>query len=890
LNCLDEDTVLTFVDGKASDDVRVAIAAHLATCASCAELVAASAGSQTEWLPRRALPHALAEAGGLAGGDTVGRYVILNLIGRGGMGEVYAAYDPQLDRRIALKLLHDGVLREGSAQAASKRLLREAKAIARLSHPNVVVVHDAGAIGDAVHGERVFLAMEFIEGETLSSWLGREPRSWRAVRDVFLAAGEGLAAAHEAGLVHRDFKPQNVMVGTDGAVHVMDFGLASDVSAAEGEGAPVSELRQAALAPTPETVALTRTGVLLGTPIYMAPEQFRGQAADARSDQFSFCVALFEALYGERPFPSDSLPQLMDAVLAGRMREPPARLRTARVPSFLRRLLMRGLAAEPAARFSSMGALLGELRADPARRRRRLAAAGVVALTFVAVGAGVHRFGTRGERMCGGAAAKLEGIWEVGDGARRSAVHQAFLATGRDFAEQTWTRVSAMLDDYSRRWTAMYTDSCQATRVRGDQSAEILDLRTNCLEGPRGALGALTDLFTRADGAVLAEAVNAVQALPPLERCSDVVALRAVVPPPAGETRARVAALTPQLAEVKALRDTGQWKRALVQARTLADAAGTVGYEPLLAEVLATRSWLEHESGDSAAAVPTMERAVWMALAAHRDDIAAEMAAQLVAINAYYLGKVDEARRWVKPAEALLARLGPGHERITSWLYQARGGIGERSGEYPAAKAAYDQALAFKLKALPAGHPDVAKTYYSRANVELVLGDAAAALADADKAVAIYRTAYGPDSPLIWNPLDTRGEALNLLHRYGEAEKDFRDAVHRASGLYGEDHAWTAYCLNDLGQVLIGEGRASEAIPVLQKALRARERLGRSPDDTAETRFALARALWTADQDRARAITLATAARDGYRPMPGHERQVAEIEAWLADKADAGAR
>jgi len=557
LNCLDEDTVLSFVDGRAPENARAAIAAHLGSCPSCAELVAASAGNETMWAPR-ALPHVLSETGGLAGGQTIGRYVILNLIGRGGMGEVYAAYDPQLDRRIALKLLHDGVLRETSAQAASKRLLREAKAIARLSHPNVVVVHDAGAISDPVHGERVFLAMEFIEGETLSAWL-EEPRSWRAVRDVFVAAGEGLAAAHEAGLVHRDFKPQNVMVAGDGGVRVMDFGLASDVSGSDGDGGAVpTDLRQVAVAPTPETVALTRTGVLLGTPIYMAPEQFRGQPADARSDQFSFCVALFEAVHGERPFPSDTLPQLMEAVLAGRVREPAARTRVPRIPSFLRRLLLRGLSPDPAARFPSMRALLDQLRADPARRRRTVAAGAVVAVAFLAGGAGVHRVATRGERMCGGAAAKLDGMWEVGDGARRQAVQRAFLATGRDFAEQTWTRVSAMLDEYGRRWTAMYTDSCQATHVRGDQSAEVLDLRTSCLEGPRGALGALTELFTRADGAVLAEAVNAVQALPPIERCADVPALRAVVPPPAGAARARVAALTTQLAEVKALRDTGQ--------------------------------------------------------------------------------------------------------------------------------------------------------------------------------------------------------------------------------------------------------------------------------------------------------------------------------------------
>ena len=316
-----------------------------------------------------------------------------------------------------------------------------------------------------------------------------------------------------------------------------------------------------------------------------------------------------------------------------------------------------------------------------------------------------------------------------------------------------------------------------------------------------------------------------------------------------------------------------------------------VGYQPLLAEVLSLRSWLEHESGDSKTAVRTMEQALWMGVAAHRDDIAAEMGVQLVGINAYYVGSIESARRWIPPAEALLARLGAGHERITSWLYQARGTLAERSGDYPAAKREYDQALAYKMKALPPNHPDIAKTYYSRANVKLFQGDAAAAQADADEALAIYRTAYGPDSPLAWAPLDIRGEALNMLHRYKEAESDFRDAARRASGLYGDEHPWTAYALNDLGQALVNEERPREAIPILEKALRVRERLERSPDDTAETRFALARALWVVSEDaghdgeKARALALANAARAGYRTMPGHERQGAAIDAWLRDKS-----
>ncbi len=343
MDCLDEDAVLTFVDGSLDEIGRGRVEGHIASCPICSELVATAAGGDPDRLTGRILEGEAAGASGLAPGATVGRYVILNLVGRGGMGEVYAAYDPQLDRKVALKLLHETAARAAAARTARERLLREAKAIARLSHPNVVVVHDAGAIEDPLHGDRVFLAMEFIEGETLAAWLAAAPRSWSEIRDVFSAAGEGLAAAHEAGLVHRDFKPQNVMVGRDGSVRVMDFGLASDSSVVEAGAAASLDFAKAAATPTSQTVALTGTGVLLGTPLYMAPEQFLAHATDARTDQFSFCVALHEALYGERPFPSPSLSALLEAVVNGRVREPNQKTRA---PSFLRKLLLRGLATE----------------------------------------------------------------------------------------------------------------------------------------------------------------------------------------------------------------------------------------------------------------------------------------------------------------------------------------------------------------------------------------------------------------------------------------------------------------------------------------------------------------------------------------------------------------
>jgi eukaryotic-like serine/threonine-protein kinase len=843
---------------------------HLDSCETCHALVAAAAGRES-----------IGERGPNKGGRTpltkgaaIGRYVILDLVGRGGMGEVYSAYDPKLDRKIALKLLGQRALSPLSAA----RFSREAQAIARLSHPNVVAIHDAGDFGQGL-----FLAMEFVEGQTLAEWFRSARRSWREIRDVFIGCGAGLAAAHQAGLVHRDFKPQNVMVGRDGSVRVMDFGLATDSSEIEPGDAASFDFAGSGPKPTSHTVALTRTGVLLGTPLYMAPEQFLRRPTDARTDQFSFCVSLHEALYGERPFPSDSLSSLFEAVVSGRVREPVQR---ARAPSFVRRLLLRGLATEPAARFPSMPALLEELRYDPVRRRRNIGIGAATVTIAVAAVLGGQRLSTRGLRMCRGGDDKLAGIWGFGTGGeRRSAIHRAFAGTGRGFAEDTWNRVSLLLDEYGRRWKEMYTDACEATHVRGDQSVEVMDLRMTCLEGPRGAFRALTDELSRADPAVLVQAVNAAQALPGLDRCSDVPALEAAVPPPVdATTRARVADLRGDLAEVKALTDTGQWPAARRKAGPLVDAARDVGYQPLLVEALAIAAWLEAQSGAPSEAAKLWQKAVWPAVAAHRDDIAVEAAAGLVGMTGYYLGRGEDAGRWEEVGEALLQRLGPGHDRTASWFYQDRAIARQRNGDYPAALADLDLALSLKSKVLAPNHPDIAATLLTIANVRNQIGDYQAALVAADKAVKIYQSAYGAESPLVAHPLGIRGETLCFLGRYPEAERDLRLTVDLSTAWVGADHPFTAYPLTALGKTLMGERRWREAISVLEKALRIRESSEPNVELVAETRFALAQARWEAGQDRTGALALARAARDAYRNLAEHGKQASEIDAWLAGR------
>ncbi len=296
----------------------------------------------------------------------IGRFTIVRMLGEGGMGVVYLAYDEELDRRVAVKLLHGG---RGPEDEAQRRLQREAQAMARLAHPNVVAVHDVGTFEG-----QVFVAMEFVAGRDLRAWLRSEPRTWRELLSQFVQAGEGLAAAHEAELVHRDFKPDNVLVGDDGRVRVADFGLAFD-GTTSGLGPDVTTQVSA-------EVLHTETGAVLGTPAYMAPEQIRGERADARTDQFGFCVALYEGLYGTRPFSGKTLAALAVAIEAGDIAAPPE---DTEVPHWLRAAVVRGLAAEPDSRWPSMRALLDVLGDDPLLRRRRRIRALAVTLVVVAV-------------------------------------------------------------------------------------------------------------------------------------------------------------------------------------------------------------------------------------------------------------------------------------------------------------------------------------------------------------------------------------------------------------------------------------------------------------------------------------------------------------------------
>ncbi|HKV12684.1 MAG TPA: serine/threonine-protein kinase, partial [Thermoanaerobaculia bacterium] len=466
--------------------------------------------SETETVFLGPVPAPAPSGGLLPRGTAIGRYVILDRIGGGGMGVVYTGYDPELDRKVALKLLRPD---RAAGEAARLRLLREAQAIARLSHPNVVAVHDAGTFGN-----QVFLAMEYVEGTTLRRWLDEERRPWGEVVERFLLAGRGLAAAHAAGLVHRDFKPDNVLLGTDGRVRVADFGLARAVGEAGPEEPASAESGGILSSP------ITQLGMAVGTPAYMAPEQLRGERADARSDQFSFCVALWEALYGERPFPGETTGEVVKAVERGAVRDVPA---GSRVPDRLRQALRRGLAADPAARYPALEELLDLLAKNPEAARRRWLAAAAAVLAVGGVFAGLGYLQAQRAQLCSGGEAKLAPVWNA---ERKEAGRQAFLASGLPFAAESWSRAEKALDVYLEGWAAMHRDACEATRMRGEQSEDLLDRRMFCLDQRLGEARALTEVFARADESVVMEVDNAVSKLGKVELCADTEALTARVP------------------------------------------------------------------------------------------------------------------------------------------------------------------------------------------------------------------------------------------------------------------------------------------------------------------------------------------------------------------------
>jgi serine/threonine protein kinase len=843
--------------------------------------------------------------GALPRGASIGRYVVLGLVGRGGMGEVYAAYDHELDRKVAVKLLRVKPGNGVSLAEGRQRTLREAQAIARLSHQNVVVVYDVGTFED-----QVFIAMEFVDGNTVTYWLQSQARSWKDIIKVFVSAGRGLQAAHDKELIHRDFKPDNVMVGRDGQVRVMDFGLARHVSdkperalgrsiaeaaatiGEEGMSTLVINHDAPLASDTQEIVShsglfdtqLTRTGAMMGTPAYMAPEQFLGTATDARTDQFSFCVALYEALYGERPFGGNSMFALTANVVQGNIKEVPD---GSKVPPWVRRILLRGLRPNANERFPSMKALIEALEKDPAVARRRRALTLAAALLPLAVGLGVRQSLASHQAVCVGGADRLAGVWELSapgiESPRQAAIHRAFLASGKTYAADVYASVRRILTTYAEGWSNMYREACEATHVRGDQSSEVLDLRMSCLQERLGGLRALTQVYSAASGEVVENAVSAANTLGTLERCADVPLLRSVVRPPEDPaTRARVEDLRRRLADLKARFEAGSWREGVGAMDVLASEARALGYQPLTAETLALVGRQHLKVADGAGGEKALEEAFWQADASRHDDVRADVATYLVWAFGYLQNDYAQANRWANTADAVLRRIG-GHDLQRAWLLNNLANVEGLQGRKVESLRFNEEALALKQKAWGPDHPDVG---ISEGNVSIALEDMGRqqeALAHVDRSIEILSHGLGAEHPDVATQLSNRGEILSALGRYREARQSFERARIIWERELGLDHRNLGYVLTGIGESYLAERDALSALAPLERAWKIREAKETGPARRGETRFALARALWDSERDRARATGLAQGAREAYA-QAGDKAKASEIDAWLAQR------
>ncbi len=727
----------------------------------------------------------------------LGRYVLVEPLGEGGMGIVYVAYDPELDRRVAVKLLRSD---PGDGEGRL-RLLREAQAMAKLSHPNVVAVFDVGT-----YEGQVFMAMELVKGRSVGAWLGQSRRTWSEVLEVFVAAGRGLQAAHEAGLVHRDFKPDNVLIADDGGVKVTDFGLARAEPGGAGRGAAtVGEGSTLDL-------EITRVGALMGTPAYMAPEQFEGREVDARTDVFAFCVALYQGLFRELPFPTESWGGLVSAVTTGAVRTPPVGVR---IPAWLERALLRGLRPRPEDRWPTMAALLGELARD--RQRTRLWAAfgglalgGGLALAILASGDGAE---------CSGGAAEIAQVW--GD-AQRGRVGAALRATQASYADATAERVITALDAYATQWSGTHARACQAHRRR-ETSDELYHLELACLSRRQGDLAARVAVLADADAKVVEEAVVAVAELPDLAPCTDPGRLQTAIAPPADADLAAVVGLGQRLARASAEGDAGRASRGVALAREVVAEADALAYPPLVAEANLVRGKLEHLAGAYADAEASLGRAWWVALAARHDDAAAEAAATLVVVVGRRLGRAEEGLTWDRHAAAMLDRRGI-DDRLRALRLEHLAAVHAGQARYPEALADVDAALAADERLLGADHPRIAALLGIRGDILRGLGRTAEAEADLGRALETLERALGPAHPRVAGVLNNLGAVHSEAHHPERAREVLERALGVAEAALGREHPEVAAILNNLAIARMALGEDAPAEAALARAIAIRER------------------------------------------------------------------
>ena len=763
----------------------------------------------------------------------IGHYTVLRLLGEGGMGVVYSAYDAELDRKVAIKLLHPRPRGAADGAAGTKRLLREAQAMAKISHPNVLPVFEAGT-----HDERVYVVLEHVEGSTLRAWWQQAPRTWQALVAMFVQVGEGLAAAHAAGIIHRDLKPDNVLVDAHGRARVLDFGLAR----VAGEHAHAVDEGQAVGSHSSLDVALTVPGSVMGTPAYMPPEQLGGRPVDARCDQFAFCVSLWEALWGKRPFAGANVRGLALAIQAGRLAETDEK----RAPTWLRQVLARGLAAEPGDRYASMHALLAALRADPRARLRRVV---MIAAAVVFACAGVFGYvlaAAADAEACEGGAERFAEITGQAAG-----IEAAFASTGRAHAGPTAVAVAGELRRYGEAWVAMYRDACM-TSLRGEQSDELLDRRMACLERRRGEARALVEVFAGADGEAVDRAVAAVQGLPAVAGCDVTAAAAAVALPEDPAAREQIEQLEREVDALAVAMGAGRVPGALAATEPLVARAEALGYGPLIADVTLLRGRLLHRLGKASEAETWLFKALWLAEGQRHDEAVAEAWIELVSLAGELQGHFAASQRWADGGDAALRRIGDPPLLRARWLNNRgisalaamrltealalfeqteriyREQLGPDSVDVASAlnnvantlskmqrkdeaRAMHARVLALRERLLGPMHPDVAA---SCVNLGGLLADRTAGLRMYARADEILRASFGEEDPRRANVLVNTGILYIRNDDRGPAKPLFEQALAILVKTASPDNPTLAYVRISLGMLraLDGEFAAAEAV------------------------------------------------------------------------------
>lgn len=709
----------------------------------------------------------------------LGRFMVIDEAGSGGMGKVYRAYDPKLCREVALKVLRQ----KASDEAGRVRMLREAQGMARISHPNVLPVYDVEP-----HGDVLFIVLEYVEGQTLYDFVDKQRPDWRRVIELYVEAGRGLHAAHEMDIVHRDFKPGNVLVGDDGRVRVMDFGLARTASGdALGEGAlessatddlSVDETDPSLFTGEQPLLSshVTRLGMTMGTPAYMAPEQHAGAPLDARCDQFSFCIALYESLYGQRPYKGSHPQRLSRAKRKGRIEPPPG---DRYVPRWVHQIILRGLSPQQVDRWPSMAALVERLEAGlrPPTMRR---AWGVVGLAGLLAG-GAYALADRDEDPCD-IESRLDGTW---DQERSAKISAAFADTGLSYASASWERVRAGIDEYLQAWVSRRTEVCEHGLHNPNSGRTAL--QEACLDTRLAEARALLDIFEGADADVVEQSVAAMSALRPIEPCMDDRALALALPDPDAGQRETVESLTANVHRVRALGKAGKYPEALELGESVRLEAIEADYLPLIAELdLLTGRFLDR-LGRMDEAENRLSDSYFGALASSHGTVAYDAATALAGLVGSGQARGTEGLAWSRHARAQLAALPEG-AADPSHIETAVGNIHREMGDVPKALAHFEIALGIVERDRSPNHPDVAAAITNLGTAHALEARYDLAIDYLRRALAVRRAALGNEHPDVGGTLNNLGFTYDTRGDWKEAEQAYLEAGRVFEAAFGPDH------------------------------------------------------------------------------------------------------